>query len=165
MIKELYLRFPKILFIYKIMRAIGAVWGYVWLAIGIIFSFRGLLDKQVFTLQWISVLFFAFMGIVYFIKINRYKPQTTPVIGDIAKYHHLDEPTGNVSYMNPVEDFEKLKKEGERVRSSEYWGKMLNSLKKKPYIGDEYKPHRIYCLKMMKETRNIIEFNHSPIFK
>jgi len=157
MIKELYIRYPKILFIYKIMRAIGAVWGYVWLAIGIIFSFRGLLDKQVFTLQWISVLFFAFMGIVYFIKINRYKPQTTPVIGDIAKYHHLDEPTGNVSYMNPVEDLENLKKNGEG-RGFKYWGERLNELKKKHYKGDSYNIHRNYCMKMLNETRNIIEF-------
>jgi len=160
MIKELYIRYPKILFIYKIMRAIFASWGFVWFCLGIISLFNqglSIAQQQTLTLLWCAVGFTSLMGVYLFIKISLYKPQATPVIGDIAKYHHLDEPTGNVSYMNPVEDLENLKKNGEG-RGFKYWGERLNELKKKHYKGDSYNIHRNYCMKMLNETRNIIEF-------
>lgn len=169
MIKELYTRFPKALFYYRIARSICAAWGGIWFFVGVYTLFTSfgswmqvIAFKQAFTLLWFCIIFFSVMGCAYYVKISRIKNRKEPILPNDG--FQIDHSSGNVEYeLNPDEDWKNLMEAEKQVRGFEFWQGQLKRFSRKPFKQDErYKKHRCKCLNMKRSTKHIYELNPLP---
>lgn len=158
MTKELFARFPALLFWYRVIRAFFAsvgLWSFFlmvkWIISG---EFTGLTQK----LAWyhaVNTLWFVIGGttIIEMVRIWRYAPRKEFITHEPPKDGFVIENEGKVAYNAPKYEMELLEKSsGDRS----FWGRKLNEMKKKVKRDSSYKEHVNYCLSKMNESRSVI---------